>query len=128
MNPNTGESTPSLTIHNQAIPLRPDEHGGYRIGNSRITLDLLVRGFNNGLSPEMLAYNFDTLVLADVYSVLGYYLRHKMEVDAYLRIREQHADELQRMIEASQPNKDELKARLMARWKERQEKHAAAGH
>jgi len=37
---------------------------------------------------------YPVLQLSDVYSVIGYYLRHKAEVDAYLHERQHHAAEV----------------------------------
>jgi hypothetical protein len=40
------------------------------------------------------------LNLADVYSVLGYYLQHRPEVEAYLHRRRQQTDEVREQNEA----------------------------
>jgi uncharacterized protein (DUF433 family) len=84
----------TLMLHPGPIPLRLDESGAVRVGASRVTLDILVQRFNQGHSPESLAQSFATLQLADIYSVIGYYLRHRAEVDAYLSQREREADAL----------------------------------
>jgi uncharacterized protein (DUF433 family) len=49
------------------IPLSKDVHGVYRVGNSRVTLDLVVRAFNRGATPENIAQDFPSLQLADIY-------------------------------------------------------------
>lgn len=36
----------------EAIPLTLDAHGVYRVGGSRVTLDLVVRAFQSGDTPE----------------------------------------------------------------------------
>jgi hypothetical protein len=41
-----------------AIPLSKDPHGVYRIGGSRVTLDLVVRAFNRGATPKEIAQDF----------------------------------------------------------------------
>jgi len=41
-----------------AIPLLKDAHGVYRVGGSRVTLDLVVRAFNRGATPEEIAQDF----------------------------------------------------------------------
>jgi uncharacterized protein (DUF433 family) len=83
-----------LTIHPDSSVLRLDDYDTIRIGKTRVTLDTLVAVFNNGETPEQIAQNFPTLDLADIYTALGYYLRHRAEVDAYLQAREKQANEI----------------------------------
>jgi uncharacterized protein (DUF433 family) len=104
----------SLTLAAEAPPLTADEHGTVRVTGTRVMLELVVRAHQRGMTPERIAERFDTLTLADVYAVVGYYLRHRAEVDEYLRRREAEADELRRRIEATQrpfPTRAELLAR-----------------
>lgn len=93
----------ALTIHPDASPLRIDENGVARIGNTQVLLDVVVRGFNDGAAPEAIAHGYSTLDLSDVYGVIGYYLRHRGEIDEYLETRRQQAAELRQEIEAKQP-------------------------
>lgn len=104
----------TLSITADTLPLREDEEGAIRVGNTRVTLDTLIAAFNSGYTPEEIVINFDTLNLADVYSIIGYYLRHKSEVDKYLNKREEEAQELQKLFEARQ-NHVNLRERLLAR-------------
>ena len=41
-----------LPFHADFPPLRVDEGGAVRIGNSRINLDLTVEQYENGMTPE----------------------------------------------------------------------------
>jgi len=63
-----------------AIPLSKDANGVYRIGGTRVTLDLVVRAFNRGATPEEIAQDFPSLRLPDIYQVIGYYLKHGSEL------------------------------------------------
>jgi Protein of unknown function (DUF433) len=57
---------------------------GYHVAKSRVSLDSIVYDWRNGLSPDSIADNFQTLSLEQVYGALAYYLAHQGEVDAHL--------------------------------------------
>ena len=67
------------------------------------------------MSPEDLVRAYDTLGLADVHAVIAYYLRHRDEVNGYLRARRDEAEKLRQEIEARQPARDEFREKLLAR-------------
>src|SRR5947208_15495379 len=67
----------ALTNQTDPIPLRVDEHGAIRVGDSQVLLDIVIREFNNGAEPHAIAQGYPTLHLADVYGVIAYYLRHR---------------------------------------------------
>src|SRR3954464_4527580 len=107
------ELTVPLPLEAVAPPLRVDEGGAVRVGTSRITLDLVVEQYENGMTPEDMVRAYDTLELADVHAAIAYYLRHGDEVRAYLTRRAEHAAALQAQIEAERPrvSREELLAR-----------------
>src|SRR5439155_14000092 len=113
------EMAEPLSIHMDPPPLRVDEGGAIRIGKSRINLDLVVEQYENGITPEDMVRAYDSLVLADVHAVIAYYLRHRDEVRAYLKRREEEAETLRVKIEAERPrvSREELLARRIAREK-----------
>jgi uncharacterized protein (DUF433 family) len=117
--------TIGLPIRADLPPLREEQAGVVRVGNSRISLDLIVEQYENGMTPEDMVRAYDTLVLADIYAVIAYYLRHSDEVRAYLKQRDVEATALRAKIEAERPpaSRDELLARRGARQKD----HAPAG-
>jgi uncharacterized protein (DUF433 family) len=114
-----------VVLHTDPMPLRVDETGTIRIGASRVSLDIVLADYRNGMSVEEIVHQLDTLDLADVHFAIGYYLRHREEVEEYLRQREADAKELRRKIEASQPDRASLKANLMARMAQRNGGHAS---
>lgn len=57
---------------------------------------------------------YPSLQLADVYSVIGYYLKHKAEVDAYLVERQHRAAEVRQEAER-RFNPTGIRDRLLAR-------------
>ena len=93
----------TLPLHLDAPPLRMDQGGTVRIGNSRVTLDLVVEQYENGMTPEDMVRAYDTLVLADVHAAIAYYLRHGDEVRAYLKRRNEDAESLRAKIESDRP-------------------------
>src|SRR5687767_5197566 len=103
----------TLPLHTDPTPLRVDEGGAVRVGNSRISLDLVVEQYENGVAPEDMVRAYDTLALADVHAVIAYYLRHREEVRAYLKGRAEEAEALRAKIEAERPRvtREELQAR-----------------
>jgi len=107
------------SIHADLVPLRVEDTGAIRVGDSRVLLDIVIGAYQRGDAAEVIAHCYPTLQLADVYAVIAYYLRHKEEVDAYVARREKEADELQEMIEANQ-KPGPSKAELLRRWAERQ--------
>ena len=66
------------------IPLQTDDDGVVRVGGTRVTLDTVVTAFRNGATAEQIVQQYPSLVLADVYQVLGYYLKHSIELESYL--------------------------------------------
>ena len=117
--------TDELPLHAELPPLRVDEGGAVRVGNSRISLDLVVEQYENGMTPEDMVRAYDTLVLADVYAAISYYLRHRNEVRTYLKGREEEAQALRAKIETERPrvSREELLARRSVREKD----HAPIG-
>jgi uncharacterized protein (DUF433 family) len=90
----------SLDIITEPLPLMTDADGVVRVGRTRVTLDTVVAAFQDGATAEEIVQQYPSLQLADVYAVIGYYLRKQTEVDAYLRQRQQQADEIRRQNEA----------------------------
>ncbi len=80
--------------------LRTDDGGVVRVGKSRVSLDLVVEQYEDGLTPEDMVRAYDTLVLPDVYATIAYYLRYRDEVRVYLKRRAEEAAALQAKIEA----------------------------
>jgi uncharacterized protein (DUF433 family) len=104
-------------IHADPVPLRVDDTGTIRVGDTRITLDVLLGCLLGGVKPEEVVSEewYPALTLADVHAVLAYYYRHQAELDAYLTSRRELADRTRAEIEATQPTFAAVKSRLLAR-------------
>ena len=98
-----------------AIPLTRDAHGVYRVGGTRVTLDLVVRAFNRGATAEEIVQKFTSLELPDVYQVIGYYLKHSAEFAVYFEKREREEQEL--LAGHPEWSPKGLRERLLARQK-----------
>lgn len=99
----------------EPIPLAADADGVQRVGGTRVSLESVVYAVDEGASPEEIVERFPTLELADVYLVVGYVLRHRREVEAYL-------DERRKLsLQACEkfPTDPELRGRLLSRKRAR---------
>jgi len=105
----------STAFQAEPIPLHQDEQGDIRVGASHVLLDLVIHAFQDGATPEAIMQMYPTLKLADVYGAITYYLRHKGEVDSYLRHREQRAVAVRKNVDLNQNNMVEIRRQLLDR-------------
>ena len=117
----------NMPIQAVMVPLFDDGQGGLRITGTRVLLERIVHAFDDGATPERIVQSYNTALLADVYAVLTWYLRHPAEVEDYLRKSVVEAEAIRRTIEAKQPDRAELRARLLARRAQKEEVHAPPG-
>lgn len=104
----------TLVIKTEPIPLETDADGVVRVGGTRVTLDTIVTAFQDGASAEEIVYQYPSLNLADVYSVVGYYLQRRAAVELYLRKRQRQAEEVREQNEARFDPRG-IRDRLLAR-------------
>lgn len=104
----------SLVLQQEAPPLREDGSGAIRVGNSRVLLELVIRAFQDGASPEAIVQRYSTLTLSEVYTTIGYYLRHQQVIESYLSQREQLAEAVHQRLSAIQPDLSLIRSRLLA--------------
>ena len=103
-----------LLIETEFIPMQMDDDGVIRIGGSRVTLDTVVAAFETGATAEEIVQQYPSLNLADVYSVIGYYLHRRSEVEDYLQKRRQQAVEIRKQNESRFDAKG-IRERLLSR-------------
>jgi uncharacterized protein (DUF433 family) len=104
----------TLLTTTETIPLETDADGVVRVSQTRVTLDTIVEAFSEGATAEEIAQQYPSVPLADIYYVIGYYLRRFTEIEAYLRQRRQHAQQVQQENEA-RFNPVGFRERLIAR-------------
>ena len=76
---------------------------GYRITDSRVSLDSVVYDFLSGLSPESIADNYETLTLEQVFGAITHYLAHQSEVEAHLQRNRAKFEALRHEARAAHP-------------------------
>ncbi|MGE5340669.1 MAG: DUF433 domain-containing protein [Candidatus Omnitrophota bacterium] len=103
-----------MKIEQEQVPLRMDSDSVIRVGSTRVTLDTVIDAFKEGAAAEEIVFRYPTLQLADVYAVLGYYLRHPQEIEDYLSQRECRAKEVKRKYHLIFDNQN-IRERLLAR-------------
>lgn len=105
----------TLAIEPESPPLQVDATGAIRVGNSRVLLELVIRAFEDGSTPEAIVQRYPTVGLPDVYGAIHYYLRHGDEVARYLADRERQGKDVRDRIESRQGDMSGVRARLLAR-------------
>lgn len=108
----------TLQISTEIVPLTMDDNGVIRIGKTRVTLESVILSFRDGTTAEEITQQYPSLDLADVYSVITYYLRNRADVDVYLQQRSRKAKQIQKKNE-SQFDPVGIRARLLARQSNR---------
>jgi hypothetical protein len=101
-----------------SVPLREDPPGVFRVGQSRVLLELVLRAYQRGESPEGIVRSFPELRLKEVYAVIGRYLADSAPFDDYLRTCDEQSQAVRREIEASRGpaiSKEELTSRARAK-------------
>jgi uncharacterized protein (DUF433 family) len=109
-----GDRSVTLRIEAEPIPLEADPDGVVRIRGSRVTLDTIVAAFHRGATAEEILQQYPSLALADIYTVIAYYLRQQEAVEIYLRQRRERAAHVRQENE-NRFNPIGVRERLLAR-------------
>ena len=89
----------TLAIATEPVPFTVDSDGVALVGKTRVTLDTIVTVFLEGATAEEIVQQYPTVDLADVYSVIGYYLRRRVEIEDYLRRRREQSETVRKQNE-----------------------------
>ena len=104
------------------IPLRADDSGAVRVGNTRVSLLSVLTAFQQGDTPEQIVHSFPTLDLSEVYAVISYYLANKEEVDSWLEQEVMQGERVRKETESRFDQKG-IRQRLLKR---KAEQHGSA--
>jgi len=110
----------TIATATEVIPFQFDADGVARVGGTRVTLDTVIASFLHGATAEEIAQQYPTLNLADIYYVIGYYLRRSSDVEAYLGKRRAQAEVVRKQNE-SRFDPQGIRARLLARRASREQ-------
>jgi uncharacterized protein (DUF433 family) len=72
-------------------PLIAGSDGVVRVSATRVSLETIVSAFDAGATAEEIVQQYPSLELASVYAVLSYILDNRVEIDAYVTTRRDHA-------------------------------------
>ncbi|MGH9631111.1 MAG: DUF433 domain-containing protein [Bryobacteraceae bacterium] len=98
----------------EPAPLVAGPDGVMRVRGTRITLDTVVAAFRDGATAEEIVQQYPSISLADVYQVIGYYLRHSSELEPYLAQRRRNLRAMRELNESEWPPEG-IRDRLLAR-------------
>jgi uncharacterized protein (DUF433 family) len=89
----------------QKVPLTLRKDGTIRVKGTRLLIDMIVNAHKRGECPEEIFDSFPSneYTVADIYSIIAYYLTYKDKIEKYLAERETEAEEIWKKIE-SDPN------------------------
>jgi uncharacterized protein (DUF433 family) len=109
----------------QQVPLTLWKDGTIRVKGTRLLIDTIVYAYRRGECPEEIFDSFPSTDygVADIYSIIAYYLTHKDQIEKYLAEREKEAEEIRKKIESAPGYKersDRLREKLNTRWNKRE--------
>ena len=84
----------------EGIPLNYDHRGTIRVKGSRVTLDTLVGCMQMGDTREEIHEGFPSVTLAQINTILDWYLDNQVVADKYLREQEAEGDRIRKRIES----------------------------
>ena len=98
----------------EGIPLNQDQDGTIRVKGSRVTLDTIVGRMQVGDTPEEIHEGFPTVTLAQIKTIIDWYLNNQIEADEYLEEGRIEGERLRRKIQ-SRPEYMALREKLQRR-------------
>ena len=98
----------------EGIPLNYDDRGTIRVKGSRVTLHTIIGRMQVGDTPEEIHEGFPTVTLAQINTIIDWYLNNQMVADEHLREYEAEGERIRKEIE-SQPEYQARRAELRRR-------------
>src|SRR5579871_4728304 len=95
-------------------PLKTDQDGNIRVGNTRVTLMTIVDRYRVGDTPGQIHEGFPTVSLEEINTVIAFYLAHREIVDEYIRQEKAEGERVRQHYETNNPKSAEFNARIQA--------------
>ncbi|MCX7992279.1 MAG: DUF433 domain-containing protein, partial [Fimbriimonadales bacterium] len=89
-----------------SLPVRIESNGAVRVGDSRVTLEIVLEAFLQGETPEQVVQSYPTLNLADVCCLYAHYSVNRQLFEKYLEASRQQSESVREMIESAYPTED----------------------
>ena len=86
----------------EGIPLNYDHSGTIRVKGSRVTLHTIIGCMQQGDTPDEIHEGFPTVTLAQINTIIDWYLNNQVEADEYLQEGEAEGERIRKEIQ-SQP-------------------------
>jgi uncharacterized protein (DUF433 family) len=96
------------------MPLVTGGDGVIRISGTRVPIETVIAAFSDGATPEEIGQQYPSIPLGDLYEVIGYYLRHKRDLNSYLKDRLQNSSQT-RFSNEARWDPDGIRSRLLTR-------------
>ena len=77
------------------------EDGSIRVHGSRVTLHTIVTRFRVGDTLEEIHEGFPTVSLAQINTIIDWYLQNQTEVDAYIKQEDAETERIRQEIEST---------------------------
>ncbi len=111
----------TLLLETAPPPLAADKDSVICITGTRVSLDSIAQAFQEGATPEEITAQYETLSLPSVYSVIAYYLQHRVAVEKYLRKRQKQAAKVRQSNETrfspiAHPRSPSCETKIMLRF------------
>lgn len=88
---------------------------GWRIKDTRVSLDSIIYQFRGGRSPEAIQDAFPVLSLSQIYGAIAFYLDHQKDLDEYLAHDEAAEEQFREEIARLYPKGAAIKQRMKHR-------------
>jgi uncharacterized protein (DUF433 family) len=98
----------------ETIVLGMEPDGVIRVSGTRVPLETVIGAYEEGATPEQIVQQYPSIPLGDLYQVVGYYRRNRLEIERYLETRLRQAQQTQQSNEARWVP-DGIRERLLSR-------------
>jgi uncharacterized protein (DUF433 family) len=105
--------------------IQQDSSGAWRVGETRVLVELVLQAYRRGETPAQIVESYDTLALADVHAVIAYCLRNPDVVERYLGERKEQSQAVREKIQARQQSRPGFLKELESRLAERSPDNAS---